>query len=94
MTLLLSVKGTETSKGEQSFEEWWESYLESLYTDTIPVDSIIDTSKVIDEKDIEITKEEDKIDIMRGVFKSGIQIAVIFVFLVATLVFIRRRFRF
>jgi len=95
--LLLSVEGTDENLKEKSFEEWWESYLESLYADTIPGDSIIDTSKVIYKEDKEIKEEEDeervKKDVMSNFFKSGIQIAFIFVFLVIALVFIRRKFR-
>lgn len=94
MILLLSVEGTEENLKEQSFEEWWESYLESLYADTIPSDSIIDTSRVIDK---EIRKEEDKRrvkkDAIRNFFKSGIQITVIFIAIVVALVLIRRKFR-
>lgn len=102
ITLLLSVEGTDENLKEKSFEEWWESYLESLYADTVPSDSIIDTSKVIDKEDKEIEEEGEEVveeerrikkDVMRNLFKSGIQIAFIFVLLIVALVFIRRKFR-
>ena len=90
MILLLSIEGSDENLKEKSFEEWWESYLESLYADTIPDDSIIDTTKIIDKEEYE---EKIEKDFMRNFFKSGIQIAVIFVFLVVALIFIRRKLR-
>lgn len=89
--LLVSVEGEEGIHNEDKFdEEWWEAYMESLYLDTLPIDSTIDTSKVIDAQD----KEDDNRNIRRGFFKSGIQIAALFIFLIVILVYIKRRFRF
>lgn len=88
--LLVSVKGEEGIHNEDKFdEEWWETYMESLYSDTLPIDSTIDTSKIIDAQN----KEDEKRNISRGFFESGIQIAALFIFLIVILVYIRRKFR-
>lgn len=87
--LLVSIEGKEGIQ-EEFDEEWWESYSESLYSDTIPVDSTVDSSKIIDTTQ---NKGVAKKNVMRVYFKSGIQIAAVFAFLIVTLVFLRRKFR-